>query len=84
MIVNGTEDPVGTALGRAHAATRNPHSSHFSPSEGGIVGLILTLQKNETNILAVSLALLAGIQEEQAATNLFPGPDYVAPGRASS
>ena len=30
--------------------------------------------------LVVSLALLAGIRENQAATNLFPGPDYVVPG----
>jgi hypothetical protein len=31
-------------------------------------------------LLAVSLALLAGVQEHQAATTLFPGPDYVVPG----
>jgi porin len=31
-------------------------------------------------LLVVSLALLAGVQENQAATNLFPGPDYVVPG----
>ena len=31
-------------------------------------------------LLAVSLALLAGVQVNQAATNLFPGPDYVVPG----
>jgi porin len=31
-------------------------------------------------LLAVSLALLAGVQGNQAATNLFPGPDYVVPG----
>ena len=61
---------------RIHLISRRPRV--------GSVGLILTLQNNETNILAVSLALLAGIQEKQAATDLFPGPDYVAPGRASS
>ena len=31
-------------------------------------------------LLVASLGLLAGVQENQAATNLFPGPDYVVPG----